>query len=48
MNPDKPLDVHVDWDAFEAQPGRKQAMEAAELEARDRMLGEIHARKHKQ
>jgi hypothetical protein len=48
INPDKPLDVHVDWDAFEALPGRKQAMEAAELEARNRMLGEIYARKHKQ
>ncbi len=48
VNPDKPRDVRVDWDAFEAQPGRKQAMEAAELEARNRMLGEIAARKQKQ
>ena len=48
INPDKLHDVQVDWDAFEALPGRKQAMEAAELEARNRMLGEIAARKHKQ
>ena len=47
VDPGKPHKVHVDWDAFEALPGRKQAMEAAELEARNRMLGEIAARKHK-
>ena len=47
MNPGKPLDVRVDWEQFEALPGRKQAMEAAGLEARQRMLGEIYARKHK-
>jgi hypothetical protein len=47
VNPDKPLEVHVGWDAFEAWPGRKQAMDAAQIEAQHRMLGEIYARKHK-
>jgi len=46
VNPDKPRDVHVDWDAFEASPGRKQAMEAAQIEAQRRLLGEQYARKH--
>jgi hypothetical protein len=47
VNPDKPHDVHVDWDAFEASPGRKQAVEAAQIEAQHRLLGEQYARKHK-
>ena len=47
VNPDKPHEVHVDWDAFEASPGRKQAMEAAQIEAQQRLLGEQYARKHK-
>ena len=47
VNPDKPLDVHVDWDAFEASPGRRQAMQAAQIEAQHRLLGEQYARKHK-
>ena len=47
VNPDKPGDVRVDWDAFEASPGRKQAMEAAQIEAQQRLLGEQYARKHK-
>ena len=47
VNPDTPHDVHVDWDAFEASPGRKQAMEAAQIEAQQRLLGEQYARKHK-
>jgi len=46
VNPSKPHDVRVDWDAFEASPGRKQAMEAAQIEAQHRLLGEQYARKH--
>ena len=46
VEPNKPHDVHVDWDAFEASPGRKQAMEAAQIEAQQRLLGEQYARKH--
>jgi len=46
VDPAKPQDVHVDWDAFEATPGRKQAMEAALIEAQHRTLGEMYARKH--
>ena len=47
VDPHEPQDVHVDWDAFEASPGRKQAMEAAQIEAQHRLLGEQYARKHK-
>jgi len=47
VNPDKPHDVHIDWDAFEASPGRKQAMGAAQIEAQQRLLAEQYARKHK-
>jgi hypothetical protein len=43
VNPDKPRDVHVDWDAFEASPGRKQAMQTAKIEAQHRLLGEQYA-----
>ena len=46
MNLHKPQDVRIDWDAFEASPGRKQAMEAAQIEAQQRLLGEQYARKH--
>ena len=46
VKPHKPGDVHVDWDAFEASPGRKRAMDAAQIEAQQRLLGEQYARKH--
>ena len=47
VNPHKPHDVHIDWDTFEASPGRKQAMRAAQIEAQHRLLAEQYARKHK-
>ena len=40
-------ELERDGDAFDASPGRKQAMQAAKIEAQHRLLGEQYARKHK-